>query len=172
MFYRFVSFLLLSSIMVFVSDFCSGNLGMLCKSVLESIERGGFHFVDPDKTFCLSNQTFNWFNSTDRIPITQLERMRQLQQECPENCKCEAEQMNYEGTGGNRLVFYAKVDCSNAGLTELPYKLPSNMLTLNISNNKVNQITDKIAFHSFTNITFFFRSQVFVHCRKIRDFRI
>lgn len=79
----------------------SGNNAMLCKSVLESIERGGVHFVDPDATYCLSNQTFNWFNSTDSIPLRQLERMKQLQSECPYipgygNCTCEAERMTYE----------------------------------------------------------------------------
>lgn len=73
---------------------------MLCKSVLESIERGGFLFVDPEATSCLTNQTFNWFNSTDSIPLRQLQRMKQLQTECPKfghiKCHCEAERMNYE----------------------------------------------------------------------------
>jgi Leucine rich repeat len=48
-----------------------GNKKMLCKSVLESIDR--FKFVDPDSTFCLTNNSFNWFNSTDSIPLRQLE---------------------------------------------------------------------------------------------------
>lgn len=74
---------------------------MLCKSVLETIERGGVHFEDLDKTYCLSNQTFNWFNSTDSIPLRQLVRMKQLQTECPfipgyGNCTCDAERMTYE----------------------------------------------------------------------------
>lgn len=116
---------------------------MLCKSVLESIERGGVHFVDPDSTFCLTNQTFNWFNSTDSIPLRQLERMKQLQSECPTiegfgNCTCDPERMTYEEKeDGPQLVFAAKVDCSGLGLTELPKNLPVMTLSLNVSNNNV-----------------------------------
>lgn len=78
-----------------------GNDGMLCKSVLESLERGNIQFVDPNATYCLTNQTFNWFNSTDVIPLSQLIRMKQLQSECPYipgkgNCTCDAETMTYE----------------------------------------------------------------------------
>lgn len=78
-----------------------GNTGLLCKSVLESIDRGGVHFVDLDSTSCLTNQTFNWFMSTDSIPLRQLVRMKQLQSECPfipghGNCTCDAERMTYK----------------------------------------------------------------------------
>lgn len=74
---------------------------MLCKSVLELIERGSVNFVDPDSTSCLMNQTFNWFNSTDMMPLRQLERVKQLNSECPRipnfgNCTCEPERMGYE----------------------------------------------------------------------------
>lgn len=83
------------------SENFSGNNGMLCKSVLESIERGSVTFMEPDFTFCLTNQTFHWFNSTDSIPLRQLERMKQLNSECPYipgygNCTCEQERMTYE----------------------------------------------------------------------------
>lgn len=79
----------------------SGNAAMLCKSVLELIERGSVNFVDPDSTSCLMNQTFNWFNSTDMMPLRQLERVKQLNSECPRipnagNCTCEPERMGYE----------------------------------------------------------------------------
>lgn len=74
---------------------------MLCISLLECIERGSVTFVEPDSTFCLSNQTFHWFNSTDSIPLRQLELMKQLHSECPiipgyGNCTCVAERMTYE----------------------------------------------------------------------------
>lgn len=57
-------------------------------------------FVEPDSTYCLMNQTFYWFNSTDRIPLRQLERMKQMHSDCPfipgyGNCTCELEQMSY-----------------------------------------------------------------------------
>lgn len=74
---------------------------MLCKSVLEIFDRGGMHFVDVDNSYCLTNQTFDWFNSTDSIPLRQLVRLKQFQSECPDipgfgNCTCDAERMGYE----------------------------------------------------------------------------
>lgn len=77
-----------------------GNRGILCKSIIESTERGGVTFIEPDSTYCLMNQTFHWFNSTDTIPLRQLERMKQLHSECPTipgvgSCKCEQERMTY-----------------------------------------------------------------------------
>lgn len=107
---------------------------MLCKSILESTERNGVYFLDPDdNTTCLSNQTFHWFNSTDRMSLTQLVRMKQLNIECPVKCRCEPERMGYEPT----LVFHAKVDCSNMSLTELPIILPHKTTTLNVAKNNV-----------------------------------
>lgn len=43
----------------------------------------------------------------------------------------------FQGVGGSRLVFTAKVDCSGLGLINLPEKLPANTLSLNVSNNNV-----------------------------------
>lgn len=78
-----------------------GNDAMLCKSVSESLERGNIQFVNPNSTYCLTNQTFNWFNSTDVMPLSQLIRIKQLQSECPiipgkGNCTCDTETMTYE----------------------------------------------------------------------------
>ena len=113
---------------------------MLCKLVLESIERGNVTFIEADSTFCLMNQTFQWFNSTDLLPIRQLEKMKQLNTDCPSipgkgNCSCIPERMTYDE--GNNLVFAAKVDCSNLGLTSLPELLPGKTLSLNVTNNSV-----------------------------------
>ncbi|XP_055684649.1 protein halfway [Lutzomyia longipalpis] len=124
-----------------------GNKDMLCKSVSETIDRGGLelNFVEPDKTYCLTNQTFNWFNSTDNVPLRQLYRMKQLQSECPSDCKCEVERMNYEQqspeNGTPLLIFSAKVDCSNRHLTELPQKLPTNTYSLNVSCNNITSLS-------------------------------
>lgn len=78
-----------------------GNDGMLCKSVTDALERGNIQFVDPESTYCLSNQTYYWFNSTDTVPLVQLIRMKQLQSECPSmpgkgNCTCEPAQMTWD----------------------------------------------------------------------------
>lgn len=116
---------------------------MLCKSVLESMERGGVHFFHPDSTFCLTNLTFNWFNSTDSISLRLLDRMKQLNSECPKvpgygNCTCASIEMSFKVQNGETsFEFAADVDCSNLGLIELPDKLPMNTLQLNVSNNKV-----------------------------------
>lgn len=123
-----------------------GNSGMLCDSVLDSIERSALKFIEPDDTFCLMNQTFNWFTSTDSVPLIQLESMKQLNSECPSipghgKCKCEAEQMDYEKNAA-RLNFRAKVDCSGLGLTELPKQLPSYTVSLNVSNNNITSISN------------------------------
>lgn len=73
---------------------------MLCKSILEIIQRGGVHFVDPNVTYCLSNQTYNWFISRDSIPFQQLEQMVQVQSDCPSipgygNCTCSPTTMTF-----------------------------------------------------------------------------
>ncbi|XP_037028171.1 protein halfway isoform X1 [Bradysia coprophila] len=123
-----------------------GNDGMLCKSVQESLERGNLQFVEPNATYCLTNQTFNWFNSTDAIPLSQLIRMKQLQSECPSisgkgNCTCNAEVMTYEKQDGDiHLVPAFTVDCSGMGLTELPEKLPMNTRIFNVSNNNITSL--------------------------------
>lgn len=59
--------------------------------------------------------------------------MKQLDDDCPDGCKCVPERMIEDEM--NSLVFIAKVDCSNLGLTKLPVKLPENTQSLNISNN-------------------------------------
>lgn len=115
---------------------------MLCNAVLETIDRG-VHFVDLDATYCLTNLTFNWFNSTDSILLRQVVRIKQLQTECPKvpgygNCTCGPEQMHYKVQNGETYFqFTAKVDCSNLGLIELPDKLPTGTIELNVSNNNV-----------------------------------
>lgn len=78
-----------------------GNDGMQCRSVQESMERGNIQFVEPNTTFCLSNQKFDWFNSSDPIPLTQLILIKQLQSECPAIpgkgvCRCDTDQMMFK----------------------------------------------------------------------------
>lgn len=94
---------------------CSGNAGMLCKSVLELIERGTVNFLDVEATFCLINQTFHWFNTTDMMPLRQLERIKQLNSECPRipnvgNCTCEPEQMGYNVSGQHAQFTHARIN--------------------------------------------------------------
>lgn len=100
----------LNSIPTNLSLYIRGNSAMLCKSVLELMDRGGMHFVDSEAAYCLTNQTFDWFNSTDSIPLRQLEKLKQLKMDCPYipgygNCTCEAERMPYEVRTSLALLF-------------------------------------------------------------------
>lgn len=74
---------------------------MLCKSISEFIERRNVTFLEPDATSCVINHTFHWFQSVDSLPLRQLQRMKQLDTECPQidgygNCSCAPERMSYE----------------------------------------------------------------------------
>lgn len=126
-----------------------GNRRMLCDFLEESVERGNVKFVAPDTTHCLLNTTYNWFNTTEYMPIRQLERIKQLHIECPRipgygNCSCEPERLFvFDETvpaKQNLVLTFAKVDCSNLGLTELPAKLPASTIFLNVSNNNITSI--------------------------------
>lgn len=117
----------------------SGNVGMLCKSLLESL-KSGVKFKDPESTFCLTNRTFNWFNTTDSLQLHQLEMMQRVQDECPENCTCELDRLNFDLNNTERKTITARVDCSGLGLTKFPEKLPSGTVTLNVSNNNVSLV--------------------------------
>lgn len=117
----------------------------MCRPLLESIDRGNVTFIEPESTLCLMNQTFDWFNSTDTLALTQLEGMKQFNAECPAipgygNCTCAPDKLGVElKDDGKRIeqTFRIYVDCSGMGLITLPPTLPANTITLNISNNKV-----------------------------------
>lgn len=81
---------------------------MLCKSISEFIERPNVTFVEPDETRCITNQTYNWFDSVDLLPFRQLQRLKQLDSECPKikgygNCTC-TPQMSF-------AVIFERVEC-------------------------------------------------------------
>lgn len=122
-----------------------GNLKISCKNVSSAIERG-VDFLYKDISVCEVETVYHWFNSTASISIQNLENMKKVDDDCPDGCKCVPDRMFYsklEG-GENSLVFIAKVDCSNLGLTKLPAKLPENTLSLNISNNSISSLADLV----------------------------
>uniref|UniRef100_A0A1A9X021 Vacuolar protein sorting-associated protein 18 homolog n=1 Tax=Glossina brevipalpis TaxID=37001 RepID=A0A1A9X021_9MUSC len=118
------------------------NKRMLCKPLLETIFR--FKFVAPNSSYCLLDNNFHWFNSTDSIAINQLEMARRFHTECPVipgkgNCICAPEHMIRTGDPSKPEVkIFCRVDCSNLGLTELPTKLPLNTFYFDITNNNAN----------------------------------
>lgn len=130
-----------------------GNLKISCKNVSSAIERG-VDFLFKDVSVCEVETVYHWFNSTASISIQNLENMKQLDDDCPDGCKCVPDRMFYsklEG-GENSLVFIAKVDCSNLGLTKLPIKLPENTLSLNISNNSISSLAALVDNDFYQNI--------------------
>uniref|UniRef100_A0A182N060 LRRNT domain-containing protein n=1 Tax=Anopheles dirus TaxID=7168 RepID=A0A182N060_9DIPT len=116
-----------------------GNVGMLCKSLLDPL-KSGVKFKDPESTFCLTNRTFNWFNSTDSLPLHQLETIQRVQDECPENCTCELDRLNFDLNNTERKTITARVACTGLGLTKFPERLPAGTVTLNISNNNITSL--------------------------------
>uniref|UniRef100_A0A182JVS7 LRRNT domain-containing protein n=1 Tax=Anopheles christyi TaxID=43041 RepID=A0A182JVS7_9DIPT len=116
-----------------------GNVGMLCKSLLESL-KSGVKFKDPESTFCLTNRTFNWFNSTDSLPLHQLETIQRVQDECPENCTCELDRLNFDLNNTERKTITTRVACTGLGLIKFPDRLPAGTVTLNISNNNITSL--------------------------------
>lgn len=121
-----------------------GNDNMLCKSAHEVLGRGSIKFLDPAQTFCLTipnNKT--WFDSSPTsVSLDQLQRLKELENECPEysggrKCVCNIERVNYDKED---VVFNARVDCSGLNLNELPDKLPKDTITLNVSNNRITSL--------------------------------
>lgn len=74
---------------------------MLCKPITDAMENKSVNVVDTENTYCLTNQTYSWFNSSDSVSLGELESLKQLTSECPVipgrgSCKCEAERMTYK----------------------------------------------------------------------------
>lgn len=136
-----------------------GNLKISCKNVSSAIERG-VDFLFKDESVCEVETVYHWFNSTASISIQNLENMKQLDEDCPDGCKCVPERM-IEGEMNN-LVFTAKVDCSNLGLTKLPVKLPENTQSLNVSNNSISSLTDLMENDYYQNIKSLFADDNFI----------
>jgi hypothetical protein len=57
-------------------------------------------------------------------------------------CECKSERMNFEDIGSpDHPRITAKVDCSSKGLLELPERLPTNTIELNVSNNSITSLS-------------------------------
>ncbi|XP_055641982.1 protein halfway isoform X2 [Toxorhynchites rutilus septentrionalis] len=130
-----------------------GNIGMLCKSLLESVKEGD-KFIDPEGTFCLTNRTFNWFDSTDSIPVHQLVLSQRVQDDCPQGCTCELDRLKFDLNNTERKRITAGVDCSGRGLVDFPETLPQDTVTLNISNNNITSLKALIGkpYHSLERL--------------------
>lgn len=117
----------------------SDNRPLKCKSLMDAMNNTELHFVRGNETFCLFPKTFNWFNTTEQIPLRQVETYNELEKKsCSENCTCKAQRLDL--VQGKPPAFAVMVDCSGKQLTEMPTKLPPNTIALNISNNNITEL--------------------------------
>lgn len=70
------------------------NYVLLCNPLINII--GTIKLIEPNNTFCMYNQSYDWFNFTEPIRISDLERQAELKKECPTNCTCSPDNMNFD----------------------------------------------------------------------------
>lgn len=125
----------------------SGNRELWCHSVLNMMgsvrdKEKQLHFYNDNSTFCLSSTNFHWFNSTESVPLIQVEILNKLEQECPDGdgyeCRCQPYRLDM--VQGKPLTVSVQVDCSNSQLTALPPTLPPNTIFLNVTNNNITDL--------------------------------
>lgn len=131
----------------------SGNMRMLCNPLNELIYNESINFVNPEHSYCQYNATRQWFQSTDKVSVEQLENRKRCLTNCPSipnhgNCRCKLE--NIMIIQDNQSKPQCHVDCSNLNLVELPQRLPDNTFVLNITNNRITSLGD----HFQTNPTY------------------
>lgn len=69
---KYYIILILCSISCIYIFYPKENEAMLCSKLYEFVRRK-LNFANKDKTTCLSSSNFVWFNSTDKVPFSQLE---------------------------------------------------------------------------------------------------
>lgn len=130
-----------------------GNVGMLCKPLQEAL-KDKITFVQKEETSCLTNTTFNWFDSTVNIPLEKLELTMRLEEECPKPCHCKLERLNFDLNNTEKKTITTQVNCSGQGLTDFPETLPPETVTLDVSNNNITNLKALIgkSYHSLINL--------------------
>ncbi|KAH8419652.1 hypothetical protein KR009_000232, partial [Drosophila setifemur] len=132
----------------------SGNMRMLCNPLNEIIYNESINFVNPEHSYCQYNATRQWFQTTDKVSVEQLENRKRCVTNCPVipnhgSCNCTLE--NIMIIQDNQSKPQCHVDCSGLGLVELPQRLPDNTFVLNITNNRITSLGD----HFQTNPTYY-----------------
>lgn len=114
-----------------------GNAKISCTNISTALDKE-VKFLHKENSYCELETIYTWFNDTASVTIVALEKMKKLNEECPQNCKCEPSYMYYSS---NTLEVTAKVDCSSLGLVHFPSKLPAETVELNISNNSISSLS-------------------------------
>lgn len=130
-----------------------GNSKISCINISAALEKY-VRFLNHETSLCESEVVY-WFNDTASITVSDVEKRKKLEFDCPLGCKCKPGHMQYTNIDENkndRLIFISDVDCSNSNLTELPIKLPENTYYLNISNNNISSLSALVENDYYQNI--------------------
>jgi Leucine-rich repeat (LRR) protein len=130
-----------------------GNSKISCINISAALEKD-VKFFNKEKSLCESEVVY-WFNDTASITISDVEKRKKLEYDCPEKCRCKPGHMQYSNIEENKkdhLIFISDVDCSNSGLTNLPTKLPENTYYLNITNNSISSLSALVTNDYYLNI--------------------
>ncbi|KAJ8931229.1 hypothetical protein NQ314_015890 [Rhamnusium bicolor] len=118
----------------------SENPSMLCSSLMDTLKRTEINFNNDNATFCLSSKTFQWFNSTERLPLSQVIGLLELEENCIKNCSCQPYRLEF--VMGKPPTFSVAVNCSGVKLLSLPTPLPPYTISLNITNNNITSLKE------------------------------
>ncbi|VEN51315.1 unnamed protein product [Callosobruchus maculatus] len=122
----------------------SQNPSMLCSSVKDILSRPEISFNNENSTTCSSAKTFQWFNSTEFLAISQLKLLHELEKNCFGKCTCEPYRLDM--VMGKSPTFAVEVNCSGVKfenkLTSLPTPLPPRTVLLDISNNNITSLKE------------------------------
>ncbi|KAJ8972778.1 hypothetical protein NQ317_011630 [Molorchus minor] len=119
----------------------SDNPSMLCSSLMDTLKRTEINFDNDNSTFCLSSPTnFQWFKTIDRLPLSQVIGLYELEENCLENCTCEPYRLEF--VMDKPPIFSVAVNCSGIKLLSLPTHLPASTIYLNVTNNNITSLRE------------------------------
>ncbi|KAJ3661945.1 hypothetical protein Zmor_006317 [Zophobas morio] len=113
----------------------SANSHMLCPNLFNALQRTELHFSNINNSFCIFTKTFQWFNSTESVPLIQVIEIDKLRKDCLPNCTCEPKRLDI--VSGKQATIKVEVNCSGQNWISLPRPLPANTFALNVSNNNI-----------------------------------
>ncbi|XP_060534990.1 protein halfway [Cylas formicarius] len=130
----------------------SDNGQMACSN-LKSALRPEVSFVNENQTFCETSKDFEWFQSTEKLPLSQVIADHELQKNCYHNCTCKTYRLNL--VPGKLPSFEVEMNCSGKQFQFLPVPLPDNTISLDVSGNNITSIKE-LSEPSYQNLRHFY----------------
>lgn len=62
--------------------FILDNKPLECSHLFDALKRSEINFKNKNETYCLSSKTFHWFNSTELVPLAQVESVYEVRRPC------------------------------------------------------------------------------------------